>query len=44
MAGTIRKYLKKLVLLYAASYLWGMLKEKIWKKGKKKGKKEVEIN
>jgi len=38
---TLKKYLKRLLLLYALSYFWGMLKEKTWEKGKKSAKKEI---
>lgn len=42
--GKIKKYLRKLIILYAIGYVWEVLKEKIWKRGKKKAKKEVEID
>jgi len=44
LSDRLKKFIKKLLVFYALGYTWGKLKAKILKKGKNKGRKEVEIN
>jgi len=39
----LKKLLKKLIVFYTTSYIWSKLKSLLWKKAKRKDRKDIEI-